>query len=801
MGRVFGKVAVIGAGVMGSGIAAHLANAGIPCLLLDIVPREVTPEEEKRGLTLESPEVRNRLALQSLQGALKAKPAAFFKPGLEKLITPGNMEDDLHRIAEVDWIIEVVKEDLRIKRIVFQNIAKHRKPGTPVTSNTSGLPIKDMMEGFDLEFRQHFFVTHFFNPVRYMRLLEIVAGEDTDPEVLRDVVQFGSDRLGKGIVFGKDTPNFIANRIGIHSVMVAMQEMEKHGLTVSEVDSILGSPMGRPKSAAFRTVDIVGLDTFGHVAQNLYDGVVDDEARDLFRVPAWMQQMIANGWLGDKGGQGFYKKVKSEGKKEIFQLDWKTLEYIPQAKLRTAALKAAKEAGDLPGKLRALLYADDPAGKYAWDVLKSSLIYAARRIPEIADDVVNVDRAMRWGFGWDLGPFEVWDAIGLDRSIARMQEEGLEVPELALQAKAAGGFYRWEDGVYTFFDVASGTRKPVEQPAGVITLRALKERSQVVQKADSCSLLDLGDGVLCLEFHSKMNAIDDQIIQMIHDAVALVERGHQGLVIANEADHFCVGANLLMMLMNARMKKWEMLEKVVADFQQANQRLKYSSKPTVAAPVGMALGGGCEVCMACNRVVAAAETYIGLVEVGVGLIPAGGGTKEMLRRLVGSLPPKMETMDTFPLVQRALETVGMAKVATSADEAIEMGFLTPFDCVSLNRDRRFLDAKKLVLTMAEQGFRPPLVNENIRLPGEGGYATLMVGLDGWLKGGTITPHDFVVAKKLAWVLCGGYSRPMQPVGEQYILDLEREAFLSLLGEPGTIARMQHMLQTGKPLRN
>ncbi len=800
MGREIRKVAVIGAGVMGSGIAAHLANAGIPSLLLDIVPRELTEEEKEKGLTMESPEVRNRLARNGVEAAKKARPAAFFTKGLEKFITIGNTEDDIHRLAECDWIIEVVVENLKIKRLVFENIAKHRKPGTPVTSNTSGIPIKDMMEGFDEEFRRHFFVTHFFNPVRYMRLLEIVAGEDTDPEVMRSIVEFGSRRLGKGIVYGKDTPNFIANRIGIHGMMVAMKYMQEHGLTVSEVDAILGRPMGRPKSAAFRTADLVGLDTFAHVADNLYQGVLDDESRDLFKVPEFMAKMIENGWLGNKTGQGFYKKVKKDGKKEILQLDWRTMEYVPRAKLKVDSLKAAKSAPSLDKKLQALVYADDKAGRFAWDVMKESLIYAANRIPEIADDVVNIDRAMRWGFGWDIGPFEAWDAIGLERSIEKMQAEGLEVPRIALDAMAAGGFYKWEEGVRTYFDMASKSRKPVEEPAGVILLKSFKDREKVVAKNAGATLIDIGDGVLCLEFHTKMNSIDDNVVEMIYESVDIMERDFEGMVLANEADNFSVGANLLMILMYARQKKWDVLEKVVYDFQHANQRLKYSSKPTVAAPVGMALGGGCEVCLACDRIQAAAETYMGLVEVGVGLIPAGGGTKELLRRLIGSLPAGTGT-DTFKLAQRVLETIGMAKVATSADEAKQYGFLTEADGVSLNRDRRIGDAKRVVLTLAENGYRPPLPNENIALPGEGGYAAMVIGLDGWLKGGMITEHDFTVAKKLAWVLNGGNTRPLTPVSEEYLLDLEREAFMSLLGEKKTLDRMQYMLQHNKPLRN
>ncbi len=798
MARQIRKVAVVGAGVMGSGIAAHLANAGVPCLLLDIVPRELTPEEEAKGLTLQSPVVRNRLSASSVKAALKQRPAPFFRKVLADLIEVGNTEDDLPKIADVDWIIEVVKEDLRIKRIVFNNIAKYRKPGTPVTSNTSGLPIKDMMEGFDEEFRRHFFVTHFFNPVRYMRLLEIVKGEDTDQQVLDDIVEFGSRRLGKGIVYGKDTPNFIANRIGIHGMMVAIKAMQEHGLSCSEVDGVLGRPMMRPKSAAFRTADLVGLDTFIHVADNLYEGVKEDEARDLFQIPDFMKDMVTKGWLGNKSKQGFYKKEKKDGKRNILQYDWKTGEYIDRIKLKEPSLKAAKNARGKAKKLQALVYADDRAGRYAWDVLKESLCYSARRIPEIADDVVNVDSAMRWGFGWDIGPFQTWDAVGLERSIEKMQAEGMEVPELALKARDAGGFYKWEGGVEYYFDGAGYT--PVPLPAGVILLKSKKDQNKVVAENAGATLIDLDDGVLCLEFHTKMNAIDPNIIEMIHKGVDLIEQSYEGMVIANSSDHFSVGANLLMILMYARQKKWDAIEEMVTSFQQANQRLKYSCKPTVAAPVGMALGGGCEVCLGANRIQAAAETYMGLVEVGVGLIPAGGGTKEMMRRIIGSLPKGTGT-DTFLLVQRTLEIIGMAKVATSADEAREFGFLGAADGVSLNRDRRIGDAKHMVLDMAERGFRPPLLNQDIVLPGEGGYATLVIGLDGWLKGGMITPHDFVVASKLARVLTGGDSAKGGAVNEDYLLELEMEAFMSLLGEKGTLDRMQHMLRTGKPLRN
>ncbi|GMV39433.1 MAG: 3-hydroxyacyl-CoA dehydrogenase [Myxococcales bacterium] len=797
MAEAIRKVAVLGAGVMGSGIAAHLASVGIPVIMLDIVPRELTPDEQAKGLTLASPAVRNRFALGGVQAALKAKPAAFSSPKFARLITAGNLEDDLHRVAEVDWIVEVVKEDLAVKRALFEKVRAHRREGTPITSNTSGIPIAAMVEGAPEEFRKCFFVTHFFNPVRYMKLLELVTGVDTDPGVVARFARFGERVLGKGIVYGKDTPNFVGNRIGIFGMLATIETMLADGYAVDEVDAIVGPPMGRPKSAAFRTADLVGLDTFVHVANNVYEALPTDEERATFKPPAFVEKMIAKGWLGDKKGQGFYKKEKSAAGKTILVLDPATLEYRPSQKIDIPSIKKSKGIEDVGKRLKMIVNADDRAGKFAWKVLSRSLVYSANRLPEIADDVVNIDRAMRWGFAWDQGPFEAWDAIGVAESVARMEADGLTVPAFAKLAAEKGGFYKSEAGE-RFFLTLAGEWAPVPKAPEAIVLADRKAKVGVVKKNGGASFIDLGEGVACLEFHTKMNAIDGDIGNMMAFAIEEAERNWKGVVIGNDGGNFSAGANLMLLVMLAQQKKWDDIRTMVTGFQKACLQLARCNVPVVSAPFGLTLGGGAEVTMAADRVQAAAETYMGLVEVGAGLIPGGGGTRMMLQRMLEGIPDGTE-VGSFPFVRKAFEIIGMAKVATSAAEAKDIGYLRAGDGITQNREHLLFDARTAVLRMADN-YRPALPFQ-YKLPGESAFAALKLGLFQWVQSGVISAHDALIGEKLAYVLTGGAATPTQPVSDEYLLELEAEAFLSLCGEEKSQARMQALLTTGKPLRN
>jgi 3-hydroxyacyl-CoA dehydrogenase len=796
------KAAVLGAGVMGSGIAAHFANAGVPTLLLDIVPKAPTDDEQKRGLTLQSPEVRNRFAASGLQKAITAKPAAFFSKANAELVAIGNFEDDLGGIADCDIVVEAVVENLDIKRSLFQRVAQHRRGDTLIASNTSGLSLKAMAEGLPADFRKHFVVTHFFNPPRYMKLLEVVALPGTDPEVVRRATAIGEELLGKGIVRGKDTANFIANRIGVFGMMHAIHTMLEDGYTPEEVDAIHGRPLGRPKSAAFRTADIVGLDTLVHVAKNCYDSLVQDEKRDTFKVPSFIEEMVKRGILGDKSGGGFYKKAKGEGgESKIQTLDPKTLAYRDQQKVRYDSLGAARNIDDVAERMRTVVFAEDRAGQFAWKTVSETLVYAANRIPEIADDVVAVDNAMKWGFNWDLGPFETWDALGVEAVVERLRKEGRSIPKLIQDLLASGqkSFYAREGSRTTTFDVATKSHKPVLAPKEHITFRALSAEKKALRENGGATLYDLGDGVLGLEFHTKMNAVDADIIDMLHASVDEIEARYEGLVITNDGEHFSAGANLMLILMGARQGEWRMIEEMSKRFQDACLRMRYATRPVVAAPFGYTFGGGCEITFGAARVCAHAETYIGLVEAGAGLIPAAGGTREMTLRALESIPPGVEA-DPFPFLRRSFETVAMAKVATSAQEAQEMRLLRPTDRIVLSRDRLAHEAKKTVLHLAAEGYRPPRPR-SARLPGASGYATLRAALLNFRAANQITDHDVTVASKLAWVMTGGNCSPSVPVGEQYLLDLEREAFMSLVGEPKSQERMQALLMTGKPLRN
>ena len=804
------QAAVIGAGVMGAAIAAHLANAGIPTILLDIVPPKFTPEDEAKGLTPDAPAFRNRLADSGLAHALKANPAAFYVPENAKLITTGNLEDHLGLLGNADWIIEAVVERLDIKNALFEKVETVRTPGTIVSTNTSGIPVADMCEGRSEDFRKHFVGTHFFNPPRYMKLLEIISGPDTLPEVVEAVARVGEEQLGKGIVYAKDTPNFVANRIGMYSMMRAIRVMQELGLTVEAVDKITGPAIGNPKSASFRTADLVGLDTMAHVSANVYDSATHDECRSEFEVPDVLKTMIERSFLGDKTGGGFYKKsVDEKGKKQILSMDLNSFEYTPQEKVRFASLEAIKTLEETPDKIRGLYYAKDKAGQFTFKTTSESLIYTANRIPEIADDIVNIDNAMRWGFARELGPFEVWDELGVKKSSAKMKEAGYVIPSWVQEMLDAGleAFYKSENGTRYFYDVASKTYKELEIVPQIVLLPSLKDRNKTVAGNKGATLIDLGDGVACLEFHTKMNALGTDIISMMLKSSDIVSRDFEGLVLGNHGVNFSAGANLYMILFASQEEEWDDLHWEVAQLQKAFMKLKYLDKPVVAAPAGMALGGGCEVCLAADRVRAAAETYIGLVEVGVGLLPAGGGCKEMIIRNTEHLfdVPKggvyNRQIDLLPFVARAFETIAMAKVATSGPEAQKMGLFRSTDKITINRDYLIHDAKQTVLAMNAEGYRPPRPKDDIRVMGTDGIAIFDYVVYTMHKGGYITDHDVTVAKKVGRVLCGGEVLPDTRVSEQYLLDLEREAFVSLCGDRKTQARIQHMLTTGKPLRN
>ena len=804
------KAGVIGAGVMGATIAAQLANVGIETVLLDIVPPQLTEDDKKKGLTQENPLFRNRFSQNGVQGALKSKPASFYIPENARLITIGNLEDNLSWLSEVDWIIEVVVERLDIKQSVFEKIESVLSPGTVITSNTSGISAAAMCEGRSDAFREHFAITHFFNPPRYMKLLEIVPGPDTLPEVIDTLAEVCERIVGKGVVYAKDTPNFIANRIGIFGMFTIIQAMTDLGLSVEAVDKLTGPVIGHAKSASFRTTDLVGLDTIVHVANNVYDGAPEDEKRDIFKTPAFIQSMVEKGLLGEKTKQGFYKKAQDEeGKRVILSIDPQTLEYGPQEKVKIASLEAAKTAGGTGNKIKTLFYMDDKGGQFTFRHMTETLIYSAHRIPEIADDIVNVDNAMKWGFAWKMGPFETWDAIGVKKSAAKMKEAGYELPTWVEEMIESGkeSFYRREAGVLHYYDPQSKDYREVPVKPGIILLPSLKERKKEVAGNTGASLIDLGDGVACLEFHAKMNALGDDIINMTVKTGEIVERDFDGLIIANHAENFSVGANLAMVLFAAQEEEWDDLEWAIRTLQNSLMKLKYLEKPVVAAPAGMALGGGCEVCLAADRVRYAAETYMGLVEVGVGLIPAGGGCKELILRNTehlfevprGGVYPKQ--IELMPFIARAFETIAMAKVATSGPEAVKLGYLRPTDAMTVNRDYLIEDAKKTVLAMNLEGYTPPRPKEEIRVAGEDTFAMLKLAVWTLHESGYITDHDVTVSEKVGYVLCGGNVQADTKVSEQYLLDLEREAFLSLCGDPKTQARMQHMLTTGKPLRN
>ncbi len=795
------KVAVLGAGVMGSAIAAHLANVGIPSLLLDIIPPEMTEEEKKRGLTFQNPEVRNRFAVLGKKRVQESRPASLYLKDDAELISIGNLEDHLSLTSQVDWIIEAIIEDLHTKRELFRKLLPFLREGAVVSSNTSGISIQKMVEGLPRDFEERFLGTHFFNPPRYMKLLEIIPAKSTSKTVMERIAQVGEKILGKGVVFAKDTPNFIANRIGAFATAITMRTTIEEGYLIEEVDQITGPAMGRPKLATFKLADLVGLDVMAHVSKNLYESLPDGKEREYFQFSPFFQQMIKNQWLGQKTKQGFYKRVKQNGKEETLVLDYEKLEYRPQKKVSLPSVEMGKNIDDVRERIKALVGSSDRGGTFAWKILKKTLLYSAEKIPEISDDIVNIDRAMRWGYNWELGPFEIWDAIGLKSSLRRMEKEGEPIPPLVekLLSKGYSSFYEKKEGRTSYFDLGTVQYQEIEEKPEIL-LPSLKERKKTILSNPGATLIDLGDGVACLEFHSKMNTIGADTIQMMRDSLKVVEERFDGLVIGNQAENFSAGANLMLILFEIQDENWDDLEFSVKAFQDTLMAIKYFEKPVVAAPFGLTLAGGCEICLASAKVQAAAETYMGLVEVGVGLLPAGGGTKEMLIRSTEGIPPGVDA-DLLPFVRKAFETVAMAKVATSAKEAQQLGYMRYTDKITINRDYLLHDAKRTVLDMVRDGYQPPRPKKGIKVMGEKGYALLQMGLFYMREGGYISEYDEHVAKKIARIMTGGNLPDGTEVTEQFLLDLEREAFLSLCGEPKTQARIEHMLKTGKPLRN
>jgi 3-hydroxyacyl-CoA dehydrogenase len=781
--------AVIGAGVMGSAIAAHLAGAGVKTHLLDIVPPNLTDKEK------EQPRARNRFADGGLEKALKAKPAAFYDPDAARLVQTGNLEDHLDRLRDCDLVIEAIIEDLGIKQKLFEKIAPMLSPDAILASNTSGLSIAKMSAVLPAQLRPQFLVLHFFNPVRYMRLLEVAPGPETRPELVERMAHFG-EWLGKGIVYAKDTANFVANRIGVYSLMLTMRSMIDDGLTVEQVDKIVGRPMGRPKSAAFDTADLVGLDTLMHVAKNCETSLTSDEERAVFAMPEVVQKLAAAGNLGRKTGGGFYKKVG----KDIQVIDLKTLEYRAQEKVRFDSLGAVKNEEDPGKRLKMLINADDVAGRFAWKVLSRTLAYSARRLGEIADDVVNVDRAMRWGFNWDLGPFEAWDAIGVAESVARMEKDGIALPDwVKALAKSGGSFYSGGAKEARFYDYKTGAAKPVPFGPKELRVAALKESGKIVKENFGASLVDLGDGALGIEVHTKMNTLDPDVIGMMSDAVDIAEKDFEAIVIGNDGEHFGAGANLMLIMMAAQQKAWDQVEKIIRGLQAALQKLRYANVPVVAAPFQYTLGGACEVAMAADACQAHAETYMGLVEVGVGLIPAGGGCLRMVERFTDDVA-KVKGVDLLPFIGEASLNIATAKVATSADEAKKLRYLRPTDGISLNRAELLYAAKWRALGLARAGYRPPRAGVHSAVGYDAGK-TIGARIWAMVEGGFASQHDALIANKLAHILCGGIVAAGTEVGDQHYLDLECEAFLSLCGEQKSLDRIGHMLMNNKPLRN
>ena len=802
MNRTIKKVAVLGSGVMGSRIACHFANIGVQVLLLDIAPKELLPDEEKKGLKLEAPAVRNRIVNAALQAAIVANPSPLYRKADASRIKTGNFDDNLKEIAGCDWTIEVVIERLDIKKSLYERVEQFRKKGTLITSNTSGIPIHLLADGRSEDFKQHFAGTHFFNPPRYLKLLEIIPTPDTNPDVLAFLQHYGDLYLGKTVVLAKDTPGFIANRVGVFALLDAMQTMQKLGLTVEETDKLTGPVIGHAKSATLRTSDVVGLDTTINVANGLAQGLPNDEAKDVFVLPDFIKKMGESKWLGDKTGQGFYKKVKGEGgKSEIHALDLNTLEYKPSQKVKFATLEMTKTIEKLADRFKVLVAGKDKAGDFYRLSFVSLFAYVSNRIPEISDELFKLEDALRAGFGWEMGPFETWDALGVQAGLDLAKAAGRTSASWVEEMLAAGHqtFYRvTEAGVREFYDIASKSYQKVPGVENFIILDNLRASGKVLWKNSGASVIDLGDGILNVEFHSKMNSLGTDVIQGLLKGVEMAEAGYRGLVVGNDAPNFSAGANLGLVYMQALDQDFDELNMMIQQFQQAMMRMRYSSIPVVGTPHGLTLGGGCELNLHCDRVVAAAESYIGLVEFGVGLIPGGGGTKEMTLRTAAKYE---DGEPEFNLLRNTYMTISTAKVSTSAAEAFDLGFLRRGDEVVLNSNRVIAAAKSAAIDMADAGYTQPMQKTNVKVHGKGALAMFKTGVYAMQQGNYISTHDQLIADKLAYVMCGGDLSSPTEVSEQYLLDLEREAFLSLCGERKTLERIQSILTTGKPLRN
>ena len=802
------KVAVLGAGTMGARIAAHFANAGVPALLLDIVP----PDADGAA--------RNKIAAAGLEAAKKSKPAAFYDASLARLVTVGNFEDDLKRLADVDWIVEAVVENLEIKRSLLKKVEAIRKPGAIVTTNTSGLPVAQIAEGFSDDFRRSWFGTHFFNPPRYMRLLELIPTPEADPALIEAVTHFCDTQLGKGVVLAKDTPNFIANRIGTFSVLNVMRLMQEMDMSIEDVDALTGQAVGWPRSATFRTIDMVGLDILGHVVSNMTGDQPLDERSEL-KLPDFYRQMLERKWLGDKTKGGFYKKVKGEGSEDDrLGIDWKTLEYRPRQKPKFAALDMAKNVESTGARVRMLLglegaspQKNDKAGAFLWSALTDLWTYSANRIPEISDTVVEIDRAMRMGFNWELGPFELWDAAGVEATVARMKKEGHPVAANVEKLLAAGQKSWYADDPKSpsgrsYWELKTANSRLLHVPPGVWSVEVAKKSNGVVKKNAGASLVDLGDGVGCIEFHSKMNSVGADIVSLITQSLKAGGPGDNfdAIVITNDAQNFSVGANLMLLLMSVQEEEWDEVDLAIRQFQGMTQAIKFSAKPVVIAPFGLALGGGCEISLHAAARQPHAELYMGLVEVGVGLLPGGGGCKEMLLRAVdsaSSIRPdgRGESVEMMEAMKKIFETIATAKVATSAHEARGLGFVSASDRITMNRERVLSDAKARALEFVHAGYEPPIMRTDIPAPGENILAALKMGVHLMRQGDFISDHEQKLGTKIAEVICGGNITSGTPISEQYLLDLEREAFKSLCGEKKTQERIQFTLKTGKTLRN
>lgn len=801
MKRLIQKIAVLGSGVMGSRIACHFANIGCEVLLLDILPKELNDAEKAKGLTMENKAVRNRIVNDALAFALKSNPSPIYKKEFAKRITTGNFEDDMAKIAGYDWTIEVVVENLDIKKKVYEQVEKFRKPGTLITSNTSGIPIHLLTEGRSEDFKDHFCGTHFFNPPRYLKLLEIIPTPHTKAEIVSFLMEYGEKFLGKTTVLAKDTPAFIANRVGVYGIMSLLHLVEKMELTVEEVDKLTGPVLGRPKSATFRTADVVGLDTLVNVANGLKQGVPDDEANALFALPDYLKKMVENKWLGDKTGQGFYKKVKGkDGKSEILALDLKTLEYQPQKKAKFPTLEMTKPVENLKDRLKMLVAGKDKAGEFYRATFAGLFQYVSNRIPEIADELYKIDDALKAGFGWDLGPFEYWDAIGVKASVELMEAANVKPNAWVYEFLKAGNtsFYKIENGKKVFYDIASKSYKTIPGTEEFISLEALRG-TNTIWKNSGVSIIDLGDGILNVEFHTKMNTIGGEVLTGLNKAIDIAEKDYKGLVISNEGANFSAGANVGMIFMMAAEQEWDELNMAVRMFQNTTMRMRYSSIPVVVAPHNLTLGGGCEMCLHADMVVAHAESYIGLVEFGVGVIPGGGGTKEFAVRLSDSLHEGDVELNIF---REKFLTIGQAKVSTSAYEAFDLGILRKgIDKVVISRARQLAEAKAECLLLADAGYTKPAPRKDIRVLGNQALGLVYVGANSMYSGNYMSEHDLKISQKLGYVIAGGDLSQPTMVSEQYLLDLEREAFVQLCTEKKTMERLHSIINGGKVLRN